>query len=69
LRITIKNIYWLARGKIMSNAEIIVVVIFVVIIALYLIYHLLFSRRSKDKDFVGMDEMMIERTLKNGKKK
>jgi len=53
----------------MSNAEIIVVVIFVVIIALYLIYHLLFSRRSKDKDFVGMDEMMIERTLKNGKKK
>ena len=69
MRITIKNIYWLARGEIMSNAEIIVVVIFVVIIALYLIYHLLFSRRSKDKDFVGMDEMMIERTLKNGKKK
>ena len=68
MRITIKNIYWLARGKIMSNAEIIVVVIFVVIINVYCVYRLLYCR-SKKKLYVDLKDMMMDRTIKNGKKK
>jgi hypothetical protein len=53
----------------MSTAEIIIVIVIAILIASYIVYYIFFSNRMRDKDYVDMDELMIQRTLKDGKKK
>ena len=53
----------------MSTAEIVIVIAIAVIISVYIVYYIFFSDRMRDKDYTNYDELMLDRTLKDGKKK
>ena len=53
----------------MSTAEIVIVISIAVLISAYIVYYIFFSGRMRDKDYVDMKDIMIDRTLKDGKKK
>jgi len=53
----------------MSTAEIVIVIAIAVLLAAYIVYYIFFSGRMRDKDYTNYDELMMDRTLKDGKKK
>ena len=53
----------------MSTAKIVIVIAVCILISAYIVYYIFFSGRMRDKDYTNYDELMLDRTLKDGKKK
>jgi hypothetical protein len=53
----------------MSYAEIIIVCMFLIVLIGYVLYYIFYTRQHIYKEHTDYQEMMLHRTLKNGKKK